>query len=282
MRNYKALAKFMSEKSAIRVCILDNNNTQFCFQNESLFPVDEIYKTYDMILVPEWVLHEISHSEKRLQYVFSIPKPLFILNEESDYLPFVNFEDERLKNVFRHSASPYSRPRKFFKELEKQTRQNAGIIPDDWIVDFYEQGFETKETSQGVTKKNAGEVSILTLAYLLLHKFKGNISQITISSSDRGSLDIKRNIMQHLDKQSLLDLSDRIPVSFLSTDILIIQAYKANRMNEVEIRDIRKNPRSVMYTENHPDGTSAAQQYVLETEGFIEILKNIENINFQF
>jgi hypothetical protein len=282
MGSYEELAKFLSTKSGVRVCILDNNNTQFCFQNESLFPVDEIYKTYDLILVPEWVLHEISHSEQRLQYVFSIPKPLFFLNEESDYLPLVHFEDERLKSVFRHSASPYSRPRNFFKELEKRTRQNGGIIPDDWIVDFYEQGFETKETSQGVTKKNAGEVSILTLAFLLLHNFEENISQITISSSDKGSLNIKQNIMQHLDKQSLLDLSDKIPISFLSTDILIVQAFRANRVNEAEIRDIRKNPRSVMYTENHPDGTSSTQQYVLETERFIEILKNIENINFQF
>lgn len=207
---------------------------------------------------------------------------MLILHEESDYLPLVNFEDQRLKEVFRRSAALYTSPRKFFSELEKRIRQNGNIVPDNWILDFYEQGFMTKETSNGETKKNAGEVSILTLAFILLHKFNHNISQITISSSDMGSFDIKQNIMQHLSKHRLLDLPARIPVSFLSTDVLIVQAFRAKKIDESIVKDIRKNPRSVIYTEILPDRTTTTHQHVLNTRGFIEILKNIENIYFQF
>jgi hypothetical protein len=36
MGNYEALAKFLVGKKDVRICILDNNNTQFCFQHERL------------------------------------------------------------------------------------------------------------------------------------------------------------------------------------------------------------------------------------------------------
>jgi hypothetical protein len=144
MESYKDLAKFLSQKSDVKVCILDNNNIQFCFQNEKFFPIDEIYNAYDIVLLPHWVHNEISHSEHRLQYISRIPKPLLILHEELDYLPLVNFEDQRLKEVFRRSAALYTSARKFFNELEKRIRQNGDIVPDDWILDFYEQGFKTE------------------------------------------------------------------------------------------------------------------------------------------
>ena len=57
----------MNEVDANRILIMDNNNLEFCSQHEEIFLVEEVFKNYDVILIPEWVHREISHSERRLR-----------------------------------------------------------------------------------------------------------------------------------------------------------------------------------------------------------------------
>lgn len=284
MTNFRELHDFLNRRSGVRILILDNNNIQFCCQYEEHFPVDEIYQKYDLILVPGWVHAEISHSENRLMYLARIPKPLIIMVEEEDYLPLVRYEDERLMKVFEAAALVHPASKQFFREL-KQIINRAGEFPDDWISEYYEKGFDTIETGERTTlKKNAGEVAILALAFLLVHRYSDKISQITISSSDKGSWDIKHRILDHIGKWEILNIpSPPVPISFKSTDALLTEAVKSNTIESDEIiTQLRPNPRSCIYTQNLPDGTSETVQCVIDTPTFIEMLKDIDKIHLLF
>ena len=282
---FNKLHEFMENSNILRICILDNNNVQFCMHHKVYFPIEEIYKHYDLILVPSWVYAEISESDRRLQYINDISKPLIILDEVSDYLPFVNYQDERLMNVFYSASSPTSRPKRYLKRKLsniKEQRARAGngeeiFIEDhleNWIEDYYLDGFDVKETSNGESRKNAGEISILTLAYLIMHRYSEKVKQISISSSDKGVLEIKRNILDFVSKDRLLDVPIKNPIGFLTTDVLLAHAYNTGLIDEETILHLRKNRKFVHCTVTGPDGVTNIIENVLETEEFLEIIKS--------
>lgn len=284
MANFQELNDFLNERSNVRILILDNNNIQFCCQYEEHFPVDEIYQKYDLILVPGWVHAEVSHSENRLMYLARLPKTLINLVEEKDYLPLIAYEDLRLMKVFETASSTYPSSQKFFRNM-KEVIGRTGEIPDDWISDYYENGFDIRENSTGtVLKKNAGEISILTLSFLLVHRYSRKISQITIGSSDKGCWDIKHKILDHIGRREALKIpSPPVPITFKSTDVLLIEAVKSKAIKSDEIiTQLRPNLRSCIYIRNFPDGTSETVQCIIDTPAFIKMLKEIDKIHLLF
>ena len=187
MVNYGELTNFFRDKTEVKIIILDNNNIQFCNHYEQYFSLEDSYNNYDIILVPGCVFAEVAHSKQRLNYLARLPKQLIIPIEEDDYLPLIGYEDAKLMKLFEYASTPYSSCRAFFKTL-KQIIGKTGEIPDDWIADFYEKGFDVKLNVDGKQlKKNAGEISILVLSFLLIHHFTCKINQITISTSDMAS-----------------------------------------------------------------------------------------------
>ena len=238
---------------------------------------------YSLILIPGWVHAEVSHSETRLFYLARLPKPLINLLEEEDYLPLVAFEDERLMEVFKGASSAYPKSQKFFKQLKEKINRN-GEIPDGWISDYYENGFDIRENGVGVElRKNAGEVSILSLAFLLVHKYSSKISQITISSSDKGSWDIKHKILDYIGSRQVLRIpTPPVPITFKSADVLIAEAIKAKTIGFDDITQLRPNPRTCIFVQNLSDGTSENYQCVIDTPAFIEMLKDIDKIHLLF
>lgn len=283
MANFKELKDFFDEHSDVRILILDNNNIQFCCHHEKYFPIEEIYKMYDLILIPGWVHAEVSHSETRLLYLARLPKPLLNLVEEEDYLPLVTYEDLRLIKVFEGASSTYPKSQKFFKSL-KEVIGRTGEIPDDWILEYYENGFDTGENGDGIAlKKNAGEVSILTLGFLLVHKYSSKISQITIGSSDQGSWDIKHKILDYIGKREVLRIpSPPVPITFKSTDVLIAEAIKSKTIQTDDINHLRPNPRTCIFIQNLSDGTSENGHCVIDTPTFIKMMKEIDKIHLLF
>ncbi|WP_142675615.1 hypothetical protein [Rossellomorea aquimaris] len=158
----------MNELEGNRILIMDNNNLEFCSQHDDVYSSEEVFKEYDMILIPDWVHREISHSQKRLHYLASVPIPYFIVSEEEDYPELVGYQELRLLELFFHASSAISPARKLYSTLKKFYHEHDDL-PESWIEDFYEEGFEV--TSGTDLRKNAGETSILVLTYLLLHHF---------------------------------------------------------------------------------------------------------------
>ncbi|TYS17086.1 hypothetical protein FZC78_10735 [Rossellomorea vietnamensis] len=278
MGNYRDLSGKLNEKETNRILIMDNNNLEFCTQHKDIFLVDEVFRNYDIILIPEWVHREISHSERRLEYLARIPVPYFIINEEEDYVEFVEYQEFRLMELFKHASSSISPARKYFSGLKKYYNQNVDL-PEQWIDDFYEEGFEVKDGSD--LRKNAGETSILVLVYLLLHHYPSSIKNITIFSSDKGTMTIKEKIMDNLHKIELIH-NPATPISFMSTDILLIEAVSKGWADIEDIERLRPNSKRVIYSMKLENQSSSRHEYVMETGDFIKALKNIEQYHFEF
>lgn len=291
--SFESLHEFIENHNNLRICILDNNNIQFCMHNHSFFPINKIYNHYDVVLLPGWVHAEVGQSDHRVQYIASIPKPLFILDEVTDYLPLVQYQDERLMNVFFNASPPSSKPRKHLRTVLSKIQENKSRIQkgeniaiedefDDWIENFYSDGFDTKETGSGDLKKNAGEISMLTLAYLLMHMYKDKIKHIAISSSDKGILEIKKSIMDNVSRDNLLFVPFKNPIGFLSTDVLLANAHKLGTINDGNIRQLRKNRKFVICTISNTDGTNHIIESVLDTEEYLSILNGQANYGILF
>lgn len=261
---------FFGNRTGVRIIIPGNNNIQFCKQHENYFTEHYFCSDYDLVLVPGWVHAEVSHSQKRLDYLNRLPKKLLYMIEEDDYLPLIGYQDERLITLFKWAAAPHQSCQKVLNGFLNK----ATDIPDDWIIDFYESGFNER-------KKNSGEVSILALSFLVFNHFPQKINSITISTSDKGCFDIKHKVLENLDKYNLLPVS-RVPISFMSTDILLVNAFKKGLINVAQVLELRPNPRTCVFIERLPDGTLVQHERLLSTEDFIDILGDIDNYAFIF
>lgn len=271
--NFTEFDKLVSQKNNIRICILDNNNVQFCMHHKRHFPIDKIYEYYDVILIPGWVHEEIAQSDHRIRYISSIPSTLFFMDEIKDYLPLIEYNDLKLMKVFCSASSPGSEPHRYLKKQIRLVETLQHEIADNWIEEYYNKGFNTTQHNQ--LKKNAGENSILTLAFLLVHYYGSKIKQISISSGDRGVVDIKNKIMDYISKHELLNVPFINPISFLSTDVLLAQAFKLGTINEEELYELRKSTqrKKVICTITNEDGTATPVETEMDTEDFITVLK---------
>jgi hypothetical protein len=83
----------------------------------------------------------------------------------------------KLMKVFANASSPGSKPHRYLKKLIQEAESGRVDIDDEWIGNYYENGFDSKE--EGMIKKNAGETSILALAFLLVHHYGNKIKQIS-------------------------------------------------------------------------------------------------------
>lgn len=271
MGNYRDVEAQLRNANDAKILMLDTNNIQFYFQYEGLISQSHIFDRYDIVLIPGWVHAEYSHHEGKSRYVASIPSPTFIVEETDDYLPMLGYNDKKLMELFR-VASPFSESQRFFNHYRKL---EADELPDEWIDEYYDQGFYTRSTGGIVTKKNAGEVSILTLCFSLLHHYPTQIGNISIASSDFGIIKLKNRILKEANNRPLeLGISDSPPISFLSTDVSLFIAVQAGLIQAQQVSTMRPNPKSSLYIEYFPDDTSTLHEHVLDTPSFVNICMN--------
>ncbi|WP_341280789.1 hypothetical protein [Paenibacillus sp. FSL H8-0537] len=279
MSSYRDIEGQLRGKTNAKILILDTNNLQFYYQHQDTLPPSDLFQPYDMVFIPGWVHAEYVHHTGKSEYVTSIPTAIHYIDEFEDYLPMVGYQDTRLMELFR-LASPYGEAQRFFGQYR---RMPADELPDDWIELFYEQGFTTRQTGALTTKKNAGEVSILTLAFLLCSHYRDEVSNISIATSDFGIIALKKKLLCEANSPSLnLDVSPVPPLSYLSTDVSLFQAIKTGIILPDHIQRMRPNPKSSIYVEHFGDGSSALHEAVVDTPSFIEICKNPDKYKIIF
>ncbi|WP_058301338.1 hypothetical protein [Gorillibacterium timonense] len=247
MGNYRDLSQTLRGMTGAKILILDTNNIQFYYQHETVLPKSEIFTPYDLILIPGWVQNEFGHHAGKSAYVYSIPKPVIIIDEAEDYFEMIGYNDERLMEIYRLASTGLGKALRFIHICKKDHQ----ILPDTWIDDFYDQGFETKQMPSGlITKKNAGEVSIVTLCFLLLSHFSHHIASISLASSDHGTYHLKDKVLSEANSPLLhLGISQAPPISFQSTDVVIYNAVKTGLIQPHQIHTLRNHTqeRSVIY-----------------------------------
>lgn len=279
MGNYSEVETLLRRATDARILILDSNNLQFYFQNKEIIPQNDIFQPYDVVLVPAWIHAEYSHHDGKSQYVASIPVPTIIVEETDDYLPMLEYRDTKLMELFRVSA-PFGESQKFFNVYRKIM---VDELPDSWIDDYYDQGFSTQTTGSKVTKKNAGEVSALTLCFSLLSHYPTQIGNISIASSDFGIIAMKNRILKEANSQTLeLGIPTSPPISFLTNDVSMFNAIKAGIILPEQISALRPNPKSTLYVEHFSDGSSTFHDHVLDTASFVKMCRSHQRFDIIF
>lgn len=269
MSSYRDLAGVLHGKTDSKILILDSNNLQFYYQHQSLLPVTHIFDPYDLVLIPGWVYAEFSHHTGKDTYVRSdIPTTKLFIDEIDDYLPMLDHSDKKLMELFSTSSTSTESYR-FFSPMKKLQVED---YPDDWILQFYNTGFPTQQNGTRVTRKNAGEISIITLAFSLLSHFQSNIASISLASSDKGIIRLKDKVLEVANQSPLeLNIHKSPPISFLSTDVSIFNAIKSGLIVPNQISGLRPNPRSSIYVEHHEDGSSSLNTISVDTPMFIDM-----------
>ncbi|OBZ11135.1 MULTISPECIES: hypothetical protein [Bacillales] len=270
MANYEALEDKLRNATEAKVLILDSGKLQFLYLHQDVLKQDEVFEGYDLVLIPGWVQAEYGHHTGKVEYVASIPIDVIILEEAEDYPAMISYDARRLMELFKLSA-PHGEALKFLSLLSRKDLINW----DDWINQFYDEGFPMKEAETKTTRKNAGEVSILTLAYLLLSHYPTQIHNIAIATSDFGLIRIRDNMEKNANgPKTNLNISVPANISFMSKDVTMFQAVKRGRLQVEDIPRLRPNDSSSFYLELFEDGTSVPRALKLETTKFVDICRH--------
>lgn len=279
MGNYSQIDTILRNATHAKILLLDNNNLQFYYQYEDVLPKSEMFAPYDLVLIPGWVQAEYAHHARKSNYISNIPVPTYVIDEFEDYLPLLEYNDLKLLALFRLS-SVHSEALQFFGRYR---HLHAEELPDDWLEQFYDHGFTTKQTNTRITKKNAGEVSLVTLCFCLLHHYHTQIQHLTIASTDFGIIKIKDRVLQESQHDPFYGcFSAYPPISFLSTDVSIYCAVKQGTLAIQDIPRLRPNPKSAQYIQHHADYTSTLHSHVLTLDQFMVICNDTDNYTFIF
>ena len=154
------------------IALMDTSSISFMqsLQNKGI-KFDSIFKDYELILIPKWVLTEIEDAPGRAEYIQKLIEdgyPIFSIAEDT-YSELTGYEEGNLYQIVQASASLLVSVKSY---LRRNVDKNDPLDMEaytDWIKRLYEEWPIPGEVlSNGrVRKKNAGEISITILAEIV-------------------------------------------------------------------------------------------------------------------
>jgi hypothetical protein len=190
------LKKYLSIGKSLKVCILDNNSIEFLTWTQGSISPEKIFSQYDIIFIPGWVLVEVCDSENRKNYINDLKHYSKVqIIDEVDYLMLVDYKEAELYYLFLYCCYNVGRLVSFIKKNILKNRPVEDLDPyEEWLNIFYKEGLDQRKLSNGrIQRKNAGEISISVLSYILSYYYNRNIDTITIFSSDRDAYEFVSN-----------------------------------------------------------------------------------------
>lgn len=107
---------------------------------------------------------------------------------------------------------------------------------EEWLNIFYKEGLDYRKLSNGrIQRKNAGEISISVLSYILSYYYSRNIDTITIFSSDRGAYEFVSKAKEMLYKDERFKNKKNTSITFKSNDFLIYEWTRLGYISEDNI-----------------------------------------------
>lgn len=275
MINIPSYDKYGGEKN---IAILDNSSIEFLLELKNHgVEIIQILKEYDAVLLPDWVLKEVSHSEGRvsmLEEMHNKSVPVFAVAEVK-YSTLLEYRDLDLYRVVLASASKLGEIKSY---LRKNVRKEDPADMDDsseWLRKLYDEWpvGRTDTSIQKIDRKNAGEVSITILAEIFSWYLQ-EVESITIYSQDRDAYDFEREATRIMQKsfQKLLPVT----VTYKSNDAILLQLFRDRKINEEQIRDLRRNARLLSYTEVKSDKSVALKERLIDTDTFMQLIQNAD------
>jgi len=275
-----SLKEYLSNGKYLKVCILDNNSVEFLRWVREIIDPEKIFEQYDTILIPQWVWVEICDSENRKSYVNDLKQYLKVqIIDEVDYLILVDYKEAELYYLFLYCCYNVSRLVSFIKKNILKNKPVEELEPyEDWLCVFYEKGLDKKELSNGrIQRKNAGEISISVLSYVLSFYYNKNIDNITVFSTDRDAYEFVSKAKEMLYKDERFKDRANTSITFKSNDFLIYEWYKLGYIDKQGINtfvDSYRQARRIKFTRKKKDNSIEEQDKLIDNAAFLEMLKD--------
>lgn len=282
------LVSFINSTSNKKIGIFDNNTVSFLAKAEKYILTTEVLNKYDLLLIPNWVYEEVKDSKERLGYLQGLKDKnidVFII-DEFQYEQISMWKSQWVYKFFLYSCFKVGVLKSF---LKRNVERNLPLTELDdyeiWLELFYNKGFEGKPLKNGrIQKKNAGEISICVLAFIMSYVYNDQKHSITILSNDRDTYDFIKFANGKLSEDALLENITSTPITFKSNDFIIREVYLNNYFREkdylnnlLELRDEKR----VKYTKQAMDKSIEEHDEVISNLEFIETLKD-ESFNIIF
>lgn len=274
------LKKYLSKGKSLKVCILDNNSVDFLTRVHASISPEQIFSQYDMIFVPQWVWVEVCDSESRKDYIKDLGHRYIVqILDEVDYSILVNYKEAELYYLFYYCCYNVSRLVSFIRKNVLKNRPVEDLEPYGvWLKKIYEEGLENKKLSNGrIRRKNAGEILISVLCYILSYYYSENIDTITIFSNDRDSYEFVNKARELFYKDVQFKNRRNTSITFKSNDFLIYEWIRHEYINEDNIGAFVENNRQmrrIKFTRKKQDNSIEEQDEVIENAIFLGMLKD--------
>lgn len=265
------------------LAILDTSSISF-LQNlqTKITNAHNILSAYDLILIPKWVLIELSDAVGRSTYVESLIElgyPIKYIEEET-YYELVNGEDINLFEIVWASSSKLAKLKGYLRRYVLKEDKLEMEEYKKWINKLYDNWPLSEDVylSKRIKKKNAGEVSITILSEIASWYYP-NLKNITIYSQDRDTFEFQKEAHKQL--QRIFKNKINIPVSYKSNDGILFQIARENMMEINNIDKYRNDERRVIYTNFNIDCSTSLIDEMVDNEKFKNLISD-KNINIIF
>ena len=234
-----------------------------------------VLRDYDLILIPEWVLKEISDAESRLVYLqklIELGYPIHSIAED-EYSNLVNNEEGNLYQIVLASTYQFARIKSY---LRRFVEKEDILDMDDykaWINKLYDEWPIPGEMlySGRIKKKNAGEVSITILAEVVSWYYP-ETEALTIYSQDRDTYELQCKAEVYLREIFMSRIP--VPVSYKSNDAILCQLYRDGKVTIDNVIDCRKDIRKITYSKVQADHSVILVTEVVDNDLFSKLIED--------
>ena len=274
------LKKCSSTNKSLKVCILDNNSIEFLTWIHAIINPEKIFSLYDIIFIPRWVWVEVCDSENRERYINHLKQISKVeIIDEVDYLSLVNYKEVELYYFFLYCCYNVSRLVSFIKRNILKNRPVEDLDPyEQWLTLFYEEGLDQKRLSNDrIQRKNAVEISIAVLSYILSYYYSESIDTITIFSSDRDTYEFVSKAREMLNKDERFTHRSNTSITFKSNDFLIYEWTRSGYIDEQSMYNFVSNyrqTRRIKFTRKKQDYSIEEQEKLIDNTAFLEMLQD--------
>lgn len=274
------------QKTKYKIAILDNGEIESLnrLKNQGI-SVEMLMDSYDYILIPEWVWQEVCDSEFRKTFIEEVQEkgyPVHVISEKK-YNKIVSAE-LTLIEVFGKVIHPYAQlVRKYKKDILKgQAASEIEYLYEEWIEKIYSDWpsdgdiITRKSGEQRQRKKNAGEISIVFLAILLMIQENQDV-EITIWSRDADCRFYMDEAMQRLQKDKRLSSRVSGTISYKPLEVVIQQIRNSEMLDDIKLDDMIDDiriERNIKYLLKKDDNSCDVRIEMVTNEKFKELIKD--------
>lgn len=289
--NIQELKEILKNQTNLKIAIIDNNIMGFLVNLKNETDITQLFDVYDLILIPKWLEKEINDGDTRVDCLGQIAtkKDIYIIDEK-EYSYLVNYKDVELIQIFHSAVFNMGEEKGKVKKYINQIPEIEDLDYDDFIDNLYNNILKAEVVEEGKMpkRKNAGEISITVLSYILGYYYNG-IENIAVFTFDKDCYDYIKKAKEILyEKDEIVGLinvfkdKDCNTITFKSNDLIYKELYDLSNERGIEIINrVRRNARYVKYTLKKNDGSIEENRKLLETVEFIELIK-LEDMHLIF